>query len=104
MPAFSNDQVVLVLMPLVQSWTRNFCESGCIHLPSQRKLRYYTHCVRSQTGFLAGVDKQLMGAANLPSCRSWERLMILLLDKMYVREDLVYVKRTGKLVGFTSLD
>ena len=29
--------------------------------------------------------------------------MILLLDEMYVREDLVYVKRTGKLVGFTSL-
>ena len=104
MPAFSNDQVVLVFMPLVQSWTRNFCESGCVHLPSQRKLRDYTHCVRSQTGFLAGVDKQPMGAANLPSHRSWERLMILLLDEMYVHEDLVYVKRTGKLVGFTSLD
>ena len=78
-------------------------DSGCIHLPSQRTLRDYTHCVKSQTGFSAAVDKQLMGAANLPSCRSWERLVILLLDEMYVREDLVYVKRTGKLVGFTSL-
>ena len=78
-------------------------ESGCIHLPSQRTLRDYSHCVKSQTGFSAAVDKQLMEAANLSSCKPYERLVILLLDEMYIREDLVYIKRTGRLVGFVSL-
>ena len=74
-----------------------------IHLPSQRTLRDYSHCVKSQAGFSAAVGKQLMEAANLSSCKPYERLVILSLDEMYIREDLVYIKRTGRLVGFVSL-
>ena len=78
-------------------------ESGCLYLPSQRTLRDYSQCVKSTAGFSTAVDQQLMAAANLTTCKPWEKLVILLLDEMYVREDLVYLKRTGKLVGFTSL-
>ena len=67
-------------------------ESGCLHLPSQRTLRDYSHCFKSHSGFSAAVDTQLMQAANLTSCDACERLVILLLDEMYIREDLVYVR------------
>ena len=29
--------------------------------------------------------------------------MVLLIDEMYIREDLVYNKHTGKMIGFTDL-
>ena len=29
--------------------------------------------------------------------------MVLLLDEMHIREDLVYDKRTGRMIGFTNL-
>ena len=77
--------------------------SGCISLPSQRTLRDYTHCVKSHAGFSTDVDAQLMQAAGYPSCQEWQKLIILILDEMYIREDLVYEKRTGKLVGFVNL-
>ena len=35
-------------------------EPGCIHLPSQRTLHDYTHCVQSGAEFSAGVDRQLL--------------------------------------------
>lgn len=78
-------------------------QSGCIRLPSQRILRDYSQCVKSDAGFSTDVDRQLMEAARLSSCEGYEKLVVLLLDEMYIREDLVYEKRTGKLVGFTTL-
>ena len=78
-------------------------QSGILHLPSQRTLQDYSQCVKSSAGFSAAVDCQLMDAAKLATCQPWEKLVILLLDEMYVREDLVYSKGTGKLVGFTTL-
>ena len=78
-------------------------DSGCIHLPSERTLRDYSQSVESNTGFSTAVDIQLLSAANIASCEEWEKLVFLIIDEMYIREDLVYEKRTGKLVGFTSL-
>ena len=78
-------------------------ESGCIHLPFQRTLRDYTHCVQSGAGFSAEVDRQLLQAANFRSCPEWHKLVVLLLDEMHIREDLVYDKRTGQMIGFTNL-
>ena len=77
--------------------------SGFISLPSQRTLRDYTHCVKSCAGFSTDVDAQLMQAAGYPSCQEWQKLVILILDEMYIREDLVYEKQTGKLIGFANL-
>ncbi len=74
-------------------------QSGCIQLPSQRTLTNYTHSVKSGSGFSAAVDLQLMQAVGMPSCQDWQKLVMLLLDEMYIREDLVYEKQTGKLVS-----
>ena len=78
-------------------------ESGCIHLPSQRTLRDYTHYVQSGVGFSTEVDCLLLQAMNLMTCPEWHKLVILLLDEMHIREDLVYDKHTGKMIGFTNL-
>ena len=78
-------------------------ESGCLQLPSQHTLRDYTHCIESRAGFSAEVDHLLMQAANLASCQEWQRLVILLLDEMHIKEDLVYEKHSGRMIGFTNL-
>ena len=78
-------------------------QSGCIHLPSQRTLRDYSQCVKSAAGFSAAVDSQLMQAASLHDCKAYEKLVVILIDEMYVREDLVFEKKSMKLVGFTNL-
>ena len=75
-------------------------DSGCIHLPSQRTLRDYTNCVKASAGFSIEVNRQLMQVAHLTSCPDYEKLVVLLLDE---KEDLVYDKYTGKLVGFVNL-
>ena len=44
-----------------------------------------------------------MQAIGSDSCQEWEKLIILLLDEMYINEDLMYHKHTGQLIGFASL-
>lgn len=77
--------------------------SGVIKLPSQRTLRDYSHCVSSEPGFSTDVNLLLMQANNMSSCPEHQKLVILLLDEMYIREDLVYDKHSGNLTGFTHL-
>ena len=64
-------------------------DSKCIHLPSQRILRDYTNCVKAAAGFSVEVDHQLMQAATLSTCEDWKKLVVILLDEMHVREDLI---------------
>ena len=45
----------------------------------------------------------LMEAAEVSTCPEHNRCVILLLDEMHVREDLVYDKHKGELIGFTNL-
>ena len=78
-------------------------ESGAITLPSQRTLRDYTHHVKACTGFSDEVDQQLAEAAKITTCDEHEKLVVLLLDEMHIREDLIYDKHTGALVGFSNL-
>lgn len=78
-------------------------DSGCIQLPSQRTLRDYSNCIKARAGFSADVDRQLMQAANLASCADWQKLTFLLLDEMHIREDLVYDKHSGHLIGFVNM-
>ncbi len=72
-------------------------------MPSQRTLRDYSNCVKARSGFCTDVDRQLFQAARLSTCEEWQKLVILLLDEMYVREDLVYDKHTGQMIGFCNL-
>ena len=78
-------------------------ESGCIRLPSQRTLRDYSHAVKAEPGFSPEVDHQLMVAANVIKSEEWEKLVIILLDEMYIKEDLVYEKHSGTLIGLLIL-
>ena len=52
--------------------------------------------MHSTTGFSTEVDKQLMEAAKeaakIAKAEEWEKCVVLVMDKMYVQEDLVYDK------------
>lgn len=86
----------LYLRHLSSSGYEALKKSGCISLPSQRKCRDYTHYVRATTGFFTNVDKQLIAAAEIATCADWEKCVVLLMDEMHIREDLVYNKTSGK--------
>ena len=70
----------------------------CICLPNE-----HYRITKAGVGFSYEVDEQLLRAANLTSCEEWQTYVVLLLDEMHIREDLVYSKSTGKLVGFSNL-
>ena len=62
-------------------------------LPSQRTLRDYTYYVRTTTGFSTEGDRQMMTAAKLEegSTNDREKCVVMVMDEMYVKEDLVYI-------------
>lgn len=78
-------------------------ESGCIQLPSQRTLRDYTYFVESSFGFSAEIDQMIMDAAKILTCPEREKFVILLLDEVHIREDLVYDKHAHTIIGFANL-
>ena len=67
-------------------------ETGLVKLPSQRTLRDYTYIAKAAAGFSHDVDAHLLHEARLDSC---ERHIILLMDEMHLREDLVYDRHSG---------
>ena len=64
-------------------------------LPSQRTLRDYTYYTRAVCGFSEDVDRQLMEAASIQTCAEHEKYVILLMDEMHIKEDLVYDNHSG---------
>ena len=59
--------------------------------------------MKAEPGFSAEIDNQLMLAAKVTTSKEREKLVVLLIDEMYIREDLVYEKHTGTLIGFCNL-
>ena len=86
-----------------QSAYETLRSTGCISLPSQRTLRDYTHYIPATTGFSIDVDEQLMDAGKILTCEDYEKCVILLLDEMHIRENLVFDKTTGALVGLVNI-
>ena len=78
--------------------------SGCNKLPSQRTLRDYTHYVKSHEGFSEDNDVMLMEAVQVDTCAERDKYVTILMDEMYMREDIVYEKHSGKMIGFANLD
>lgn len=72
-------------------------DSGVIKLPSQRTLRDYTYYTRATIGFSKEVDDQVITAASVHTCPEREKYVLLVMDEMHIREDLVYDKHTGIL-------
>ena len=71
-------------------------DAGVVKLPSQRTLRDYTYHIKASVGFSDEVDTHLVTSARLDSCPERERCIVILMDEMYVREDIVYDRTTGK--------
>lgn len=78
-------------------------ESGVISLPSQRTLRDYTYYTDAKPGFSFTVDNQLQEMANLKKCAEREKYVLLLMDEMHIRDDIVYDKHTGTVYSVLSL-
>ncbi len=78
-------------------------ESGILKLPSSRTLRDYTHFASAKPGFSVEVDKMLIDASKVASCPEREKYVLLLLDEMHVKEDLIFNKHSGELIGFSNL-
>lgn len=77
--------------------------SNVIHLPSQRTLRDYTYYYKSTSGFSAELDKQLIADSKIASLEEYQKHIALIADEMYIKEDLVYCKNTGDLIGFFDI-
>ena len=69
--------------------------SGVLKLPSQRTLRDDLHFIGATTGFSCNVDKQLIDAAKIDTCPKREKAVVILINEMHVKEDLVFNKHAG---------
>ena len=76
-------------------------QSGCIKLPSQRTLRDYTHYTNARIGFSAEVDQHLVDVADLS--KDLNKYVVLIMDEVHIKEELVYDKHEGSLIGFVNL-
>lgn len=75
-------------------------ESSVVSLPSQRTLRDYTHYIPPTIGFSSEVDQELIAADRLDE---WQKYVIVILDEMHIKEDLVHEKHSGEFIGFANL-
>ena len=77
--------------------------TGVLTLPSQRTLRDYSHHIPSKVGFDASVDDLLLSEAKMEELDDFQKYVVILMDEMHIKDDLVYNKHTGELVGFVNL-
>eukprot|EP00794_Sanderia_malayensis_P002699 gene2699-3120_t len=75
--------------------------SGFVVLPSRRRLRDYKNDIRPKQGFNKDVIQEL--SSIMSQFQDIEKYGILLLDEMKIKEDLVWDKHTGDLIGFVNL-
>ncbi len=55
-------------------------------------------------GYSGQVDQQLAHSTQVQSgCWEFQKGVVILIDEMYVKEDLVYDMHTGALIGFANL-
>lgn len=76
-------------------------ESNVIKLPCERTLRDYTNTVHPSTGFHKTVFDDLKHQAG--KLNEIQKYVVLMLDEVSIKDDLVYDQVTGELVGFVDL-
>ena len=76
-------------------------KTGCIKLPSQRTLRDYTHYISTTIGFSTEIDQNLLDVAFLSN--DVNRYVFLIMDEVHIKNELVYDKHHGSLIGFVNL-
>ena len=77
-------------------------KSGCISLPSKRTLQDYTQCISTSIGFSAEIDNCLFNAADITN-NPLNRYVTLVMDEVHIKEDLVFDKYQGHLIGLVDL-
>lgn len=75
----------------------------CLRLPSERTLQDYTHYVEAKAGFSSDVDQLLIRASKVDSCPDREKYVLLLLDEMHIKEQLVFDKHSGTIIGYSHI-
>lgn len=80
-------------------------DSGFIKLPSSRTLFDYTHYTKSALGFQPDVVKMLRDEAEKTGMyeETHKRYVGVLFDEIRIKEDLVYDKNSGELIGYCNL-
>ena len=75
--------------------------TGVLVLPSQRTLRDYRNYIKPHAGFNYQVIEELIDITN--EFFDTQRYVVILMDEMKIRSNLVYDRTSGQLVGFTDL-
>ena len=81
-------------------------EAGFGTLPSNRTLFDYSHYIKSNLRYNADVMKMLKEEAEKLGMykEEWRKYVGLLFDEIKIKEDLVYDKNSGELIGYCNLD
>ena len=61
------------------------------------------HYTKASLVFSSEANQMLIDAVKPDRCLEREKHAFLLLDEMHMREDLVFDKHSGNLIGFTDL-
>ena len=77
--------------------------SGFITLPSERTLRGYTNYIKCVPGYQQEVVDMMRQESKCDELPEAKRYVTILLDEMKVKEDIVYDKFTGNMIGFCNL-
>uniref|UniRef100_A0A1X7TDQ0 Transposable element P transposase-like RNase H domain-containing protein n=1 Tax=Amphimedon queenslandica TaxID=400682 RepID=A0A1X7TDQ0_AMPQE len=77
-------------------------QSG-IELPTRRTLNNYTQRISAKPVFSHEVDMFLRSEAKIDELEEWQRFVVLILDEIKIREDLVFDKSGHRLHGFVNL-
>ena len=77
--------------------------TGVIRLPSERTLRDYTNVIKAKSGFQLEVDRQLFKEAKVDELAEHQKYVALIFDEVKIKEDLVYNKHTGEMIGFVNV-
>lgn len=89
---------------MLSSSTYNSLRSaGVLHLPSERTLRDYTNIIKSKPGFQREVDEQLAKEAKVQESPDHQKYVAVIFDEVKIKEDLVYNKHSGELIGFIDI-
>ena len=64
-------------------------------------MRDYTHYIPAKVGFSPEVDKQLIDMIDFT--QEANTYVSMVIDEVHIKEDLVYDKHEGLLIGFANL-
>ena len=74
-----------------------------VTLPSEHTLCDYTHLIKSTTGIQPEVNSELVREAKVSSLQEWQKFIIVTFDGVKIKEDIVYDKNSGEIIGFVDL-